>query len=141
MLQSYSIKQCLLLLLSLEVAFQGANTRTWEPDRFESMSYPHGPRYARISGPVKLEVKVSSQGLVVSTRTLSGHKLLANACARAVQSWHFRPSCGEGDLADTVILEWNFVLKGSCRESCQEWFVVELPNKFIVKAESPELMP
>ena len=45
-----------------------------------------------ISGTVKIEVVVASNGTVKEARVVGGHPVLANAALDAAKKWRFEPS-------------------------------------------------
>jgi len=51
--------------------------------------YPEMARTLKLSGNVRLAVRVAPNGKVISTEVLGGHPLLAQAAADAVQQWRF----------------------------------------------------
>jgi TonB family protein len=66
--------------------------------------YPPLARQLNVSGRVKLEVTVSADGHVVSTRTIGGSPLLVGPAAEAVKKWRYEPAAKES----TEIAEFNF---------------------------------
>jgi TonB family protein len=66
--------------------------------------YPEMARKMAISGTVKLEVVVSPNGTVKSSRVVGGHPLLVNAAVDAVKKWKFEPASSES----TGTLEFKF---------------------------------
>jgi TonB family protein len=54
--------------------------------------YPEVAKRMRISGMVKLEVKVSADGKVTAVKTLSGSPALSSAAEDAVSKWKFVPA-------------------------------------------------
>jgi len=67
-------------------------------------AYPPLARQLNVSGRVKLEVTVSADGHVVSTRTIGGSPLLVGPAADAVKKWRYEPAAKES----TEIAEFNF---------------------------------
>jgi TonB family protein len=52
-------------------------------------SYPELARRMNVTGRVKIEVIITPDGRVKSTRALGGHPLLVQACIDAVKEWKF----------------------------------------------------
>jgi TonB family protein len=57
-----------------------------------------------VSGRVKLEVVITPDGHVKSTRVVGGHPILVQACQDAVKDWRFVPAAEE----TTQIVEFDF---------------------------------
>jgi len=69
-----------------------------------SPTYPELARHANISGTVKLEATISSNGSVKSVKVLGGHPLLAGAAEDALRKWKYEPGTGES----TEVIEFHF---------------------------------
>lgn len=69
-----------------------------------SPSYPDLAKRMNVTGKVKIEVVVTPDGHVKSTRVIGGHPLLVQACQDAVKEWKFVPSSDE----TTQIVEFEF---------------------------------
>jgi TonB family protein len=67
-------------------------------------AYPELARRMNVSGKVKLEVIVTPDGRVRSSRAIGGHPLLVQACQDAVKEWKFFPAPEE----TTQIIEFEF---------------------------------
>jgi len=67
-------------------------------------TYPDLAKKLNVHGRVKLEVVITPDGKVKSTRLLGGHPLLASAAQTAVQQWRFET----GPKESTQIVEFNF---------------------------------
>ena len=67
-------------------------------------AYPELARRMRITGVVKVQVAVTSNGAVKDTKLVGGHPLLANAVLEAVKKWRFEP----GREETTETLEFRF---------------------------------
>src|ERR1700737_5186870 len=52
-------------------------------------SYPELAKRMNVTGRVKIEVIITPDGRVKSTRALGGHPLLVQACLDAVKEWKF----------------------------------------------------
>src|SRR5881394_945442 len=66
--------------------------------------YPELARRMNVAGKVKIEVVISPDGRVKSTRVVGGHPLLVQACQDAVKEWKFAPAPEE----TTQIVEFEF---------------------------------
>jgi TonB family protein len=69
-----------------------------------SPAYPELARRMSVSGRVKLEVVITPDGRVKSTRVIGGHPILVQACQDAVKDWKFVPAPEE----TTQIVEFEF---------------------------------
>ena len=69
-----------------------------------SPAYPELARRMNVSGKVKIEVIITPDGHIRSTRVLGGHPLLVQACQDSVKEWKFFPSPEE----TTQIVEFDF---------------------------------
>jgi protein TonB len=72
-------------------------------------TYPALAREMRVSGRVKIEVVITPDGHVRSTRVVGGHPLLVQVCLDAVKEWKFLPAPEE----TTQIVEFNFMSQGN----------------------------
>jgi TonB family protein len=66
--------------------------------------YPEIARRMQVSGKVKIEVIITPDGRVRSTRVVGGHPLLVQVCQDAVKEWKFLPAPEES----TQIIEFEF---------------------------------
>ncbi len=57
--------------------------------------YPEIAKRMHISGTVKLEVVVGTNGSVKDSKAVGGHPLLVNAATDAVKRWKFEPATTE----------------------------------------------
>jgi protein TonB len=67
-------------------------------------TYPELARRMNVSGKVKIEVIITPDGHVRSTRVVGGHPLLVQVCQDAVKEWKFFPANEE----TTQIVEFDF---------------------------------
>ena len=58
-------------------------------------AYPELAKKMQISGTVKIEVTVSSNGTVKEARVVGGHPVLATAALDAAKKWRFEPAPSE----------------------------------------------
>jgi TonB family protein len=66
--------------------------------------YPELAKRMNVAGKVKIEVVVSPDGHVKTTRVVGGHPLLVQACQDAVKEWKFVPAPEE----TTQVVEFEF---------------------------------
>jgi TonB family protein len=66
--------------------------------------YPELARRMNVAGKVKIEVVISPDGHVKTTRVVGGHPLLVQPCQDAVREWKFAPAPEE----TTQIVEFEF---------------------------------
>jgi len=66
--------------------------------------YPELARRMNVAGKVKIEVVVSPDGRVKTTRIVGGHPLLVQSCQDAVKEWRFASAPEE----TTQIVEFEF---------------------------------
>jgi TonB family protein len=66
--------------------------------------YPELARRMNVSGKVKIEVVISPDGHIKSSRVVGGHPLLVQACQDAVKEWKFMPAPEE----TTQVVEFDF---------------------------------
>jgi len=66
--------------------------------------YPDLAKRMNVAGKVKIEVVITPEGRVKSTRVVGGHPLLVQACEDAVKEWKFVAAPEE----TTQIVEFEF---------------------------------
>ena len=67
-------------------------------------AYPELAKRMNVSGKVKIEVVITPDGHVKSTRVVGGHPLLVQACQDAVKEWKFLAAPEE----TTQVVEFDF---------------------------------
>jgi len=67
-------------------------------------AYPELAKRMNVSGKVKIEVIITPDGKVRSTRVIGGHPLLVQACQDAVKEWKFFSAPEE----TTQVIEFDF---------------------------------
>ena len=67
-------------------------------------AYPELAKRMSVSGKVKIEVIITPDGKVRSTRVIGGHPLLVQACQDAVKEWKFFSAPEE----TTQVIEFDF---------------------------------
>jgi TonB family protein len=95
------------LALSSASAFAQSGTTDESKRKVKSKTAPIYPELAKrmnVSGKVKIEVVITPDGHVKSTRVVGGHPLLVQACQDAVKEWKFMPAPDES----TQIVEFEF---------------------------------
>lgn len=66
--------------------------------------YPELAKRMNVTGKVKIEVVITPDGRVKSTRVVGGHPLLVQACQDAAKEWRFLPAPEE----TTQVVEFEF---------------------------------
>ena len=66
--------------------------------------YPDLAKRMNVGGKGKIEVVITPEGRVKSTRVVGGHPLLVQACQDAVKEWKFVPAPEE----TTQVVEFEF---------------------------------
>jgi protein TonB len=66
--------------------------------------YPELARRMNVSGKVRIEIIITPDGHVRSTRVVGGHPLLVQACQDAVKEWKYLP----GPEETTQVVEFDF---------------------------------
>jgi protein TonB len=67
-------------------------------------AYPELAKRMNVVGKVKIEVIITPDGRVKSTRAMGGHPLLVQSCIDAVKEWKFVPAPEE----TTQVVEFEF---------------------------------
>jgi len=67
-------------------------------------AYPELAKRMNVTGRVKIEVIITPDGKVKSTRAVGGHPLLVQACVDAVKEWKFAAAPEE----TTQVVEFEF---------------------------------
>jgi len=94
-------------LLSGAAAFAQTGTTDESKRKVKVKTTPIYPELAKrmnVSGKVKIEVVITPDGHVKSTRVVGGHPLLVQACQDAVKEWKFQPAPEE----TTQVVEFEF---------------------------------
>ncbi len=66
--------------------------------------YPELAKRLRLTGKVRIQVVISPEGRVTSTKELGGNPVLVGAAEQAVKEWSFEPAPSE----TTDVVEFNF---------------------------------
>jgi len=94
-------------LFVVSIAFAQQTTVEEGKRKVKTRVLPGVPELARrmnITGKVKIEVVIASDGHVKSSRALGGHPVLVQACQDAVKEWKFEPAPEE----TTQVVEFDF---------------------------------
>jgi TonB family protein len=67
-------------------------------------AYPELAKRMSVAGKVKIEVEITPDGHVRSTKVVGGHPLLVQACQDAVKEWKFMAANEE----TTQVVEFDF---------------------------------
>lgn len=67
-------------------------------------AYPELARRMNVTGKVKIEVVITPDGKVKSTRVIGGHPLLVQSCQDSLKEWKFMPAPEE----TTQVVECDF---------------------------------
>jgi periplasmic protein TonB len=74
-------------------------------------TYPPLARQIRLEGSITVEIFISPEGRVESTRALGGHPLLITAAVEAARGWRFQPTLLNGvAVRVTGVITFNFKL-------------------------------
>jgi TonB family protein len=95
------------VLLASASAFSQTSSTDETKRKIKSRTLPTYPELARrmnVTGKVKIEVVISTDGRVKSTRVVGGHPLLVQTCQDALKEWKFVASSEE----TTQIVEFEF---------------------------------
>jgi TonB family protein len=96
-----------VLASGLLLASASAQTDTEGGRKVKSKVAPTYPDIAKrmsVTGKVKIEIIITPDGRVRSTRVVGGHPLLVQACQDAVKEWKFFPAPEE----TTQVVEFDF---------------------------------
>jgi len=102
---------CALTLVSATALSAQTGTTDESKRKIKSKVAPTYPELAKrmsVGGKVKIEVVITPDGHVRSTRVVGGHPLLVQACQDAVKEWKFVPASEE----TTQIVEFTFTSSG-----------------------------
>jgi len=86
----------LVLAGTLFAVYAAADTR--KPVANPDPEYPEIARRMNISGTVKVELVIASDGTIRSAKVLGGHPLLADAVQKALKKWKYAPGASETTL-------------------------------------------
>lgn len=96
-----------IFTVSAGLAFAQTGTTDETKRKVKSKTAPVYPELAKrmnVTGKVKIEVVITPDGRVKSTRIVGGHPLLVQASQDAVKEWKFSPAPEE----TTQVVEFDF---------------------------------
>jgi TonB family protein len=86
----------------------GASNATRKVRTKVAPEYPALARQLNVTGKVKLEITISADGRVVSTRTIGGSPLLVGPASDAVKKWRYEPGPKETiEIVEIAFAEKN----------------------------------
>jgi TonB family protein len=94
-------------LMAMAVAFSAANLRAQESRRVLTNPEPPYPEVAkrlRLSGVVKVQVIIATDGKIKDVKVVGGHPIFVNSVEETLKSWKYAPSGTE----TTTTLEFTF---------------------------------
>ena len=94
----------LALVVAMAIPASAADTRAIKSRT--APVYPEIAKRMRISGEVRLEVTVDSEGKVIDVKKISGNSMLSTAAEDAVRKWRFETGPG----TSTVEVSLNFTV-------------------------------
>jgi TonB family protein len=97
---SWTIAICLLTLLAGSVLGQEGRRVISQPTPI----YPQLARKSGLSGTVKVQVVIATDGTIKDVKVVGGHPLFIDAALDALKKWKYAPSSSE----TTTVLEFNF---------------------------------
>ena len=75
-------------------------------------TYPALARDARISGVVRFEVVIGTDGRIINMQLVTGHPLLVQAAQEAVRQWVYQPTLLNGQPVEVMTqVDINFTLQ------------------------------
>jgi TonB family protein len=107
MFRRLALAASLVALLSGSTALAQSSTTDESKRKVKTRVAPIYPELAKrmnVTGKVKIEVVITPDGHVKSTRVVGGHPLLVQACQDAVKEWKFVPAPEE----TTQVVEFEF---------------------------------
>ena len=91
-----------LLVITLTLSFAvlaclpaSATDEERRPTSRVAPQYPELAKKMKVTGAVRLEITIASDGTVRFVRALGGHPLLVEAATAAVKKWRYKPAIGE----------------------------------------------
>jgi TonB family protein len=93
----------LTLIFAMAIPARAAGER--EVRTRVSPVYPEIAKRMKISGAVKVEVTVDSEGKVTQAKAISGNQMLSPAAEDAVRRWKFES--GDGSSTMQVVIDFN----------------------------------
>jgi TonB family protein len=105
-IQRSLVSTALLVTLGVQAFAQSASTEEGKRKAKTKVVpvYPELARRMNVVGKVKIEVIITPDGRVKSTRAVGGHPLLVQSCLEAVKEWKFAAAPEES----TQMVEFEF---------------------------------
>jgi len=105
-IQRSLVSTALLVTLGVQALAQSASTEEGKRKAKTKVVpvYPELARRMNVVGKVKIEVIITPDGRVKSTRAVGGHPLLVQSCLEAVKEWKFAAAPEES----TQMVEFEF---------------------------------
>ena len=94
-------------LLAMALSLGAANLQAQESRKVLSNpvpAYPEVARRLRLTGVVKVQVVIGTDGRIKDKTVIGGHPVLVNSVEEALKNWKYAPASGE----TTTQLEFNF---------------------------------
>jgi protein TonB len=89
----------------------GGDVKAPRPLHTPAPEYPFLARQARVSGTVRLEAVITTDGGIRSIRLIQGHPLLTAAAIAAVKGWRYTPPTLNGEPIEVIMqVDVNFAL-------------------------------
>ena len=105
--RKWAVATTAALVLSGASGFAQSGSTDESKRKVKTKTLPQYPELAKrmnVSGRVKIEVVVTPDGRVKSTRVVGGHPLLVQVCQDTVKEWKFVP----GPEETTQVVEFDF---------------------------------
>jgi len=93
--------------LAVALTFSAANLPAQEGRKLLTNPAPPYPEMAKnfhVTGVVKVQVVVATDGRIKSVQVIGGHPLLVDVVKETLKSWKYAPAATE----TTTVLEFNF---------------------------------
>lgn len=95
----------ILLTMGLGLGVPGLRAQeTWKLLNSPTPTYPETAGQFRLSGVVKVQVVIASDGQIKEVKVIGGHPVLVNAVEDTLKNWKYAPASSE----TTAILVFNF---------------------------------
>lgn len=107
MMEMNGKKRVAQILLAMGLSFAGTNLQAQEIRKALNKPtpvYPETARQFRLSGVVKVQVVIATDGQIKDVKVIGGHPLLVNAVQDTLKNWKYAPASSE----TTETLVFNF---------------------------------
>ncbi|MFN0140547.1 MAG: energy transducer TonB [Pyrinomonadaceae bacterium] len=112
--------------MSLAQKIEGKQVETLSVVRAVAPQYPAIAAATRIEGEVVVEIKISSDGSVFSTKVISGHKRLIDASEKAAKQWKFS-ALTQGQKEKVLELRFSYSSDYNKNQRSSEFSVIFTP--------------